>query len=322
MNERSWTLVRAVLLVVAASLLSPISPVLLFFIPVALLLVSFRSGDWTSVAAGIVILVVAFADAGGRASDMAWVVPRGWSLLVGGAFVAVTARSMRQGPLGRGLAAVAIALLAVAGLGLLRPALLRELDWWVSGEIRHAAAMAHSLLASLPASKEAALREQFVEALYRWVAFQQQIYPALLALASLASLGVAWFALGRLSGVKSVLAPVREFRFADQLVWLLVVGLALLVLPLGAAAFRIGENAAMFMVMLYLVRGLAIMMWAGAAVVTSVWSGWALAVAGLLLYPVAVGTALVLGLSDTWLDLRGRMARSGLGRADRHEEGD
>lgn len=317
MSDRGWALGRAVALIAVASLLSPISPILLVFIPVALFLLAFRSEDWISVATAVVILVFAFGNAGGRSSEIAWMAPRGWSLLLGGAFVALTVRSMRSGPLARGLGAVGVALLFIAGLGILRPAVLRELDWWMSVEIRHAAAVADGLLASLPASADPALREQFAAALYRWAGFQQQVYPALLALASVASLGVAWFALGRLSGAKSVLAPVREFRFADQLVWLLVAGLALLVLPLGAVAFRIGENAALFMAMLYLVRGLAIMMWAGAAVVTSAWSAWALTLAGLLLYPVAAGAALVLGLSDTWLDLRGRMVRSGFGRGKR-----
>ncbi len=133
-------------------------------------------------------------------------------------------------------------------------------------------------------------------------------------MASLAALGVSGYVLGRLSSGYGGLGPLREFRFADQLVWLLVGGLLLLVLPLGSAAFRVGENAAVFMGLLYLLRGLAIMIWVGAAVLTCAWSGWLLALAGLLLYPVVAGTALVLGLSDTWLDLRGRLSRAGVGR--------
>ncbi|MGW8283185.1 MAG: hypothetical protein ACWGON_07790, partial [Gemmatimonadota bacterium] len=75
-------------------------------------------------------------------------------------------------------------------------------------------------------------------------------------------------------------------------------------------AFRIGENATLFMGALYLVRGVAILLWVGAATVTSVWSGVFLGLAALLLYPLVLGAALVLGLSDTWFDLRARLSRA------------
>jgi hypothetical protein len=309
MSERGWTLLRAGLLVAAAVLLSPISPVLLILVPVALLLLAFRSADWLSLAIGVATLVLAFGDAGSHGGDMGWLVQRGWALLLGGAFVGATAAT-RKGLFGRSLAAVAIAMLVVVALGFARPPLLQELDWWMSTEIRHAAAAAQGLVGSLPGSGDTAVRARYADAVYRWVSFQSDVYPAFLALASLAALGVAWFALGRLSGVVRSLRPVREFRFSDQLVWLLVGGLALLVLPFGSTAFRIGENAATFMGALYLVRGLAIIIWVSAAVLTSAWSGWLLAVAGLFLYPIVVGTALVLGLTDTWLDLRGRLSRA------------
>jgi hypothetical protein len=75
-------------------------------------------------------------------------------------------------------------------------------------------------------------------------------------------------------------------------------------------AFRVGENATLFMGGLYLLRGAAILLWIGAAAATSIWSGVLLSLAALLLYPVVLGTALVLGLSDTWIDLRARLSRA------------
>jgi hypothetical protein len=65
---------------------------------------------------------------------------------------------------------------------------------------------------------------------------------------------------------------------------------------------------------LYLLRGAAILLWIGAMAATSLWSAVLLAIAALFLYPVVLGTALVLGLSDTWLDLRSRLSRA---RAER-----
>ena len=95
-----------------------------------------------------------------------------------------------------------------------------------------------------------------------WVTFQQDTYPAFLSLATLAGLSVAWFLAFRQRGAS--LAPLREFRFTEHLVWLLIGGLMLLVLPVGTAAFRLGENATVFVGSLYLLRGVAILIWIGA----------------------------------------------------------
>lgn len=145
-----------------------------------------------------------------------------------------------------------------------------------------------------------------------WVTFQQATYPAFLALATVAGLSIAWFIAFRDRG--SVLAPIREFRFTEHLVWLLVGGLLLLLLPVGTVAFRLGENATLFMGSLYLLRGVAILIWIGAMAVTSAWSALFWLLAAILLYPVAAGVALVLGLTDTWIDIRSRLAKAGADR--------
>ena len=64
----------------------------------------------------------------------------------------------------------------------------------------------------------------------------------------------------------------------------------------------------MFMGGLYVFRGLAVLAWLGTTVISSGWWVAVWLVAAILFYPVTLGTALVMGLSDTWLDLR-----SGLG---------
>jgi hypothetical protein len=312
MTARGWTLARATLLVGAVVLLSPVSPVFLVFVPLALLLLAFRSGDWVSVAIAAVILGLGFA--GSRPGGIEWYVPRAWSLMAGGTFVAVTTVQGKDRLLGRALAAVILALAIVLALGIARPSVIQNVDWWVASEIRHAAMVAGGILEQIQVGADPEVRRQLEGAIRRWVAFQQDVYPAMLSLATLAALGLAWFGLERLSGTVRSPGAVRDFRFSDHLVWLLIGGLAMLVLPLGGAAFRVGENAALFMGGLYLLRGTAILVWVGAAAVTSVWSGVLLTVAAVLLYPVVLGTALVLGLSDTWLDLRGRLSRA---RSDR-----
>jgi hypothetical protein len=89
------------------------------------------------------------------------------------------------------------------------------------------------------------------------------------------------------------------------MVWLVVLAVALIVLPLNANAARAGTNLAVFMGALYALRGLGVLL---------VWSGtpgpWGIALGflvALLLFPMVAATTLMIGLSDTWLDLRARM---------------
>jgi hypothetical protein len=308
LTERGWTLLRASLLVMATVMLSPMSPVWIVFVPFALLLLAFRTDDWMSVAIAAVVLGLGFA--GSRPGGMEWYVPRAWSLIAGGAFVGVSAVRSRDGLMDRSLAAIGLALGAVALIGWVRPGILQGVNWWITGEIRQAALVAGGILEQLQGTADPEVRRQMDLTVQRWVAFQQDVYPALLSLATVAALGLAWFGFDRISGRFRSPGPVREFRFSDHLVWLLIGGLVLLVLPLGGKAFRIGENATLFMGGLYLLRGVAILLWIGTAAATSLWSGVLLALAALLLYPVAIGTALVLGLSDTWIDLRARLSRA------------
>lgn len=311
MTERGWTLTRASLLVLATVLLSPMSPVWLVFIPFALLLLAFRTEDWMSVAVAAVILGLGFAAS--RPGGMEWYVPRAWSLIAGGAFVAVSAARGRNGLVDRSLWAIAVALSVVLLIGLARPGVLQGVNWWMAAEIRQAALVAGGILERLQGSADPEVRRQLELAVQRWVGFQQDVYPAMLSLATVAAFGLAWFGFERLSGRFRSPGPIRDFRFSNHLIWLLIGGLCLLVLPMGGLAFRVGENATLFMGGLYLLRGAAILLWIGAAAATSVWSGVLLVLAALFLYPVVLGTALVLGLSDTWIDLRARLSRA---RAD------
>lgn len=308
MTARGWTLVRAALLVFVAVALSPLSPAMLVFLPMALLLLAFRTRDWLSVAVAAVILALAFA--GGGTGGIEWYVPRAWGLIAGGTFVAVTLARGTRGVLGSALASVALAVAVVLLIGTVRPEAIRSLDWWVASEIRQAAMIATAILERFQGTADPAIRSQMESAIERWVGFQEDVYPAMLSLATVACLGLAWFGLERFSGTAQTPGPVRDFRFSDHLVWLLIGGLMMVVLPLGSVALRVGENAALFMGGLYLLRGVAVLLWVGAAAATSAWTVALLAFAAVFLYPVVIGTALLLGLTDTWLDLRARMARA------------
>jgi hypothetical protein len=131
--------------------------------------------------------------------------------------------------------------------------------------------------------------------------------PALLALESLAALALAWELFHYISRTRigEPLRPVRDFRFSDQLVWGLIVGVTLIVAPTPDPWRMIGLNLALFFGALYAVRGLGVLVWFLETRRASASAVVALAVtASLLSAPAAVGLGL-LGLGDSWLDWRG-----------------
>lgn len=142
------------------------------------------------------------------------------------------------------------------------------------------------------------------------------LVPALLGLESLLALALGWAAYHRLSRVRvgPPLAALRDLRFNDLLVWGLVVGATLLLVPSLAEWRSVGANVVCFFGTLYALRGFGVLSW---------WIPDRLAVVALLglvvlvplLGPVPV-IALVLvvtfglGLGDTWRDFRaGAQAR-------------
>jgi hypothetical protein len=205
--------------------------------------------------------------------------------------------------MGRALLAVLGAFLSAAVLFVSGSASFAQIDATVGDRLRASAAAVISTWSGRPEFER--VGDQVTSAVNGAVELQAMLYPALLALASVAALAVAWWGYRRMSGGGArPLGPLREFRFHDGLVWLLVVGIVLMVLPSNDAAGRTGSNLLTFMAALYAVRGLAVLLVVGGAPgPVGVLIG---AVLFVLLYPLAVVTAVLVGLSDTWLDIRTR----------------
>jgi hypothetical protein len=147
-------------------------------------------------------------------------------------------------------------------------------------------------------------------AVYSAAELQVKLYPAMLALASLAALGIAWWAHGRLGrGERNPLPPLREFRFRDELVWLLVSAIVLLVFPRNQLAARAGQNLLAFMGALYALRGGAVLLALGGGAPGPVGILFG-ALLLLFMTPFVMATTFLVGVSDTWLDLRARRAAS------------
>lgn len=302
MSSRGWALARAATLAVAVALLSPVNPLVLVALPVAVMLLAFHGRRYLTVGLAGLLLVLVF---GGRASPTPlWYAERAWALLVAGGFVVGTVLLRGRSAFARAIAALGVAYGAVTVFALARPAALAEIDWWIGSQLTGAAHTAYEWLgAAAMDGIETTLREV--------VRVQVILYPALLGLASLAALAVAWYMVTRLRGTAAALAPLREFRFSDQLVWVLIAGIALFLMPIGEAAARLGENAIAFMGGLYLLRGLAVLTWLGTALVTSAWAAVLWGVVAVLFYPIVAGAALLIGLGDTWLDVRARLRPGG-----------
>jgi hypothetical protein len=133
------------------------------------------------------------------------------------------------------------------------------------------------------------------------------VMPGILALVAVGGLVMAWSWYHRISRhpIGRPLGRLADFRFSDQLVWGVVAGLGIMVLPAPAPVRELAGNVTLFFGGLFAVRGLA---------VTRTWLAQApgplllfMALSLMFFAPVALGGLLSLGLADTWLDFRRRM---------------
>ena len=131
------------------------------------------------------------------------------------------------------------------------------------------------------------------------------LFPALLALESLAALALAWAVYHRVGRERlgPPLAALRDFRFSDHMVWGLIAGLLLVVSGM-AQLTGIGANLLLFFGVLYALRGVGVVLWflAPGRLVMALLIGTAV----LFWYVLGV-FALGVGVGDTWLDWRRRV---------------
>jgi len=254
---------------------------------------------------------------------------RGWSLLLAGSFGLVCLFGMRRPLFSRALSALGITLFLGAVLSVVGPVTVSSAAKIVADEFARRNAetivtmntfvQTHPeawsdltkkvpALAQLPAETE----KQISMLSDAGVA----VFPALLALQSLAALALAWATYHRLSRARlgAPLRPLKEFRFNDQLVWGLIVGLTIVLLPTLSTARGVGRNLLVFFGALYAVRGFGVLSWfmAPGSLGVTLSVGFIMLAAPVLQFFAALalmvlGTAaLALGLGDTWADWRNR----------------
>lgn len=271
---------------------SVVQPVQLVMVPLALLLIGLPPRNAVTIATGAVLLALVLI----WPRHTLWSVERGWALLASGWFLVLVVGWPRAPFTTRALGATGAAM----GTAALIIALLggwSELDWTMANHFREAAAAAGRAWSGTPLDAEQVATFA--------AEIPARLFPALLGIGTVAALGVAWWMYWRLAGWGQPLGRLTEFRFPDPLVWVLIGGIALLVLPLAEWASRVGGNVVLFMSALYALRGLAVLV----ALVLGMVGGQLfvlllLALVGVILYPIVAAGTLLLGVTDTWLDLR------------------
>jgi hypothetical protein len=293
-----WRAVALGVLVLVLSPLSfsPLGPLTLISVPAAISFLIFF--DRRPVSVLLACGLLGMTALGFRDPSELWYLERGWALLIAGGFVVAQMLEPVRTIFSKSIVGVLLAVATVVIVGWVRPDLLVNVDWLISGKFDQILAM-FDLEGQTGAGVAEAMRQ-----VMRVVNF---IYPAMLILASVAALGCASYVTGRMAGIEAPLGSMREFSFSDHLVWAFVLGLVLSVLPAGVWAARAGGNMVTVMGGLYVFRGAAVLVCLGKFFTSSGWLFALWIIAALLLYPFTIGTAFLMGLSDTWLDFRSRL---------------
>ena len=295
---RGWPRAAGLLGVVMAT--SIVHPGVLIAVPLLALLVAHGlRGTGVVTAALFATLILATG-----ARDGVWYAERAWSVLLGGGFLALTMVVPGWTLSSRALGAVAGAAAAAAGVLALRADAWGALDAAISGGVRASADQTLATLATLNGGQPAS--PALVSAFQQVAETQATVFPAMIGLASMAALGVGWWVRTRIVGEGDQgVGPLRDFRFNDHLVWLLIGGLLLIFAQWGDAVARVGSNALVFMAALYMLRGAAVFVFISGGLSLL---GYVTVLVGLVVAaPVLMGMAVLIGVGDTWLDLRSRV---------------
>jgi hypothetical protein len=299
-DKRDW--MAFVGLVLVTAMFSFLSPGLLLAVPFALLTLALppRRPAGIALAAALLVLVLAAKGTGSL-----WYFERGWTLLLGSWFVVFVMVMPASGFVSRAISAVAATGATVALFLGVHAGGFGQLDAAVRARFTTAAVAASEALKELLRSTDGTMTSELPASMLRMAEVQTLVFPAMLSLVSMAALGAGWWLYSRFAAMQArPLRPLREFRFTDHLVWVAVVGAILLLVPSGAVGTRIGTNLVAFMAALYSLRGMAVLV---AISRTPGKFGMVVgAVLFLYLIPLVMAATMIVGLTDTWLDIRAK----------------
>jgi hypothetical protein len=243
-------------------------------------------------------------------------IAKGWSLLLVASFGVASIMSPRQSFFPRALSAVGLSFAVGFALVMfaskrpdtveraVRAEYTRRVDSWLGDWESVSKTREWQEITRDNPGMDSLARES-TERLRRLPVFTVPLYPSILALESLAVLALAWGLYHRVSRARigAPLAPLKEFRFNDQLVWGLVLGITAVAVPTLKAFSIVGLNLLVFFGALYALRGLGVLAWffAPGRLMVALTIGLAI-----FIWPLLGVFALGVGLGDTWLDWRSR----------------
>jgi hypothetical protein len=335
-RERGWARLAFAL---AAFLLVPLFPAVRAVLPVEhtlillvpTLAVCFLLGWWAGGRLSLALVWLAFAawvlaqpapTLGAAYYDLA----RAWGLLLAGAFGVICILGKQGAFFARALSAIGLALLVGAAHGLAGGTSFRRVESMLGEqyEVRNRQSVdaltvsLRGVVERVPAMRDVMTDETVDQTefeLHRLSEGAAPLFPALLALESLVVCALAWTLYHRLSRARigPPLAALREFRFHDHLVWGLIVGLTLVLLPAFVSLQRLGQNLVLFFGMLYALRGLGVIdsFVRRSAALVAIAAVIAILnprpYAALVALAVVLALFAVLGVSDAWGDWRRRL---------------
>ena len=292
-RKSDW--LRAGVLCILVLLTSTARPSVLVAVPFLLLVGTNALRGYAILGATLIAIIIVMVGP----YDSMWYLERGWALLLGGCFFGLSIARPKMKISDRALEAVFGALVLVAILMTLMSGAWNIVDWVISDRVRATVAQVIALGGS------EGLAPALITALYQTAEVQILIFPALTALASMSALLLSWWLFIFFSGrSEEAFGSVKDFRFNDHLIWMLVVGLFLLFTRWSEPLQRLGSNAVVFIGALCAVRGAAVIVF-----ITGGFSvlGYAMTLFGLVIVPpIVLGGAVLIGIADIYLDFRKR----------------
>ncbi len=297
------------LLVLAGLAYVIFAPAALFALPLAALLVatSLRTRQESLIAAVAGGLSLMWLLAAGDLPDQ---LVRASAVIATGVFVTAT-HFTRAPVIHRALSAVITAAVAAGVLLLVMGSSWNEAHWWVEYRAGYLARVASQLF-WVVGDGGTTSSTQIAQVVSRIVRFQADYFPAVAALRIMAGLALATAIYHRVA-VKPYgpgLAGFRSFRFTEHLGWAAIVPLLVVLIPQLAAAKLGAINLLLVLGALYALRGVAVvafglqLMGAGSGLLIAF-----VVVAAILILPLVLAGAILLGVADSGLDLRRRWTR-------------
>lgn len=292
------------------------TPLLLVAVVAVCAVVGWRSGGRLSLAVfWVALTAILLASAAGPPDSQYNWLARGWTLLVAASFGLVSVVIATEAFFPRALSALAAATALGFALVLVSPGGPARISNVMAGEYNRRNDQSIASLRQVsgqPGWKEMVAKSPALQRLTeeseaqlasipRWSTL---LLPALLALESLAALGLGWALYHRMSNVEigPQLGKIRDFRFNDQLVWGVAVGASIYLLPAFADGKNAGLNLLLFFGVLYVLRGIGILAWMSRSRALT----YLMVALAIFAWPLMTALAFGLGLGDTWLDLRTR----------------